>query len=125
MYYKSFVLLIRNCGYLSVSVHAQCYCSNNTPWREEGIVVLVVTSFASVMAHTVISAKYPPLIDATRTPLAYGDRALPRLVSIVCQSFCELMQSVNNISLIQSVNNLSQSLSLSLSLFFSILQLGD
>ncbi|XP_076471321.1 radial spoke head 14 homolog [Babylonia areolata] len=31
------------------------------------------------MAHTVISAKYPPLIDATRTPLAYGDRALPRL----------------------------------------------
>ncbi|KAL8561932.1 hypothetical protein ACOMHN_001258 [Nucella lapillus] len=31
------------------------------------------------MAFTVISAKYPPLIDATRTPLAYGDRALPRL----------------------------------------------
>ena len=82
--------------------------------------MLVVTSFASVMAHTVISAKYPPLIDATRTPLAYGDRALPRLVSIVCQSFCELMQSVNNISLIQSVNNLSQSLSLSLSLSSSV-----
>lgn len=31
------------------------------------------------MAHTVISAKYPPHIDTTRTPLAYGDRALPRL----------------------------------------------
>ncbi|KAK7475793.1 hypothetical protein BaRGS_00032939 [Batillaria attramentaria] len=31
------------------------------------------------MAKTVISAKYPPLIDATRTPLAYGDRALRRL----------------------------------------------
>lgn len=26
-----------------------------------------------------ISAKYPPLIDVTRTPLAYGNRALPRL----------------------------------------------
>jgi len=31
------------------------------------------------MAKTVISARYPPQIDATRTPLAYGDRALPRL----------------------------------------------
>ncbi|XP_071120309.1 radial spoke head 14 homolog [Mytilus galloprovincialis] len=31
------------------------------------------------MAHTVISAKYPPHIDPTRTPLAYGDRAVPRL----------------------------------------------
>lgn len=31
------------------------------------------------MAKTLISAKYPPLIDPTRTPLAYGDRALPRL----------------------------------------------
>lgn len=27
----------------------------------------------------VISAKYPPQIDPSRTPLAYGDRALPRL----------------------------------------------
>jgi len=27
----------------------------------------------------VISAKYPPQIDPTRTPYAYGDRALPRL----------------------------------------------
>ena len=34
------------------------------------------------MAHTVISAKYPPHIDPTRTPIAYGDRALPRLVCI-------------------------------------------
>lgn len=31
------------------------------------------------MAATVISAQYPPLIDPTRTPLAYGDRALPKL----------------------------------------------
>lgn len=31
------------------------------------------------MAQTVISAKYPPQIDPTRTPYAYGDRALPRL----------------------------------------------
>ncbi|KAK3104197.1 hypothetical protein FSP39_025204 [Pinctada imbricata] len=31
------------------------------------------------MAHTVISAKYPPQIDPTRTPYAFGDRALPRL----------------------------------------------
>lgn len=31
------------------------------------------------MANSVISAKYPPQIDVTRTPLAYGDRALPRL----------------------------------------------
>lgn len=31
------------------------------------------------MAATVISAKYPPHIDITKTPLAYGDRALPRL----------------------------------------------
>lgn len=31
------------------------------------------------MASTVISAKYPPQIDITRTPLAYGERALPRL----------------------------------------------
>lgn len=37
-------------------------------------------SSSKVMAHTRISAKYPPLIDVTRTPLAYGDRALPRLV---------------------------------------------
>jgi len=35
------------------------------------------------MAHTVISAKYPPHIDTTRTPLAYGDRALPRLVKFI------------------------------------------
>jgi len=33
------------------------------------------------MAGTVISAKYPPLIDPSRTTLAYGNRALPRLVS--------------------------------------------
>ncbi|XP_013387310.1 radial spoke head 14 homolog [Lingula anatina] len=31
------------------------------------------------MAETVISAKMPPHIDVTRAPLAYGDRALPRL----------------------------------------------
>lgn len=34
------------------------------------------------MALTVISAKYPPHIDPAHTPLAYGDRALPRLVCI-------------------------------------------
>ena len=33
------------------------------------------------MAFTVISAKYPPHIDPTKCPLAYGDRAIPRLVS--------------------------------------------
>ncbi|ESP02559.1 hypothetical protein LOTGIDRAFT_224792 [Lottia gigantea] len=31
------------------------------------------------MAFTRISAKYPPQIDPTRTPLAYGARAIPRL----------------------------------------------
>lgn len=31
------------------------------------------------MAHTVISPLYPPQIDPTRTPYAFGDRALPRL----------------------------------------------
>ena len=40
---------------------------------------------SSNMAQTVISAKYPPQIDPTRTPLAYGDRALPRLVSRNCR----------------------------------------
>lgn len=32
------------------------------------------------MAHTVISANLPPNIDITKAPLAYGDRALPKLV---------------------------------------------
>eukprot|EP00794_Sanderia_malayensis_P016651 gene16651-18341_t len=31
------------------------------------------------MAHTVISANLPPNIDITKAPLAYGDRALPKL----------------------------------------------
>lgn len=31
------------------------------------------------MAHTVISANFPPNIDITKAPLAYGDRALPKL----------------------------------------------
>ncbi|XP_059162008.1 radial spoke head 14 homolog [Physella acuta] len=31
------------------------------------------------MASTLISAKYPTNIDPTRTPLAYGNRAIPRL----------------------------------------------
>lgn len=31
-------------------------------------------------AQTVISATYPPHIDVTKTPLAFGDRAVPRLV---------------------------------------------
>lgn len=35
------------------------------------------------MAHTVISVKLPPNIDPTKARLAYGDRALPKLVSIV------------------------------------------
>lgn len=38
------------------------------------------------MAQTVISANYPPHIDPTRTPLAYGDRALPRLVRFLTNS---------------------------------------
>lgn len=33
------------------------------------------------MSHCVISAQYPPQIDITKTPLAYGHGALPRLVS--------------------------------------------
>ena len=37
-------------------------------------------------AQTVISAKYPPHIDVTKTPLAFGDRAVPRLVSFFCNS---------------------------------------
>ncbi|XP_065072284.1 radial spoke head 14 homolog [Rhopilema esculentum] len=31
------------------------------------------------MAHTVISSNLPPNIDLTKAPLAYGDRALPKL----------------------------------------------
>ncbi|BFZ04131.1 hypothetical protein BsWGS_07170 [Bradybaena similaris] len=31
------------------------------------------------MAFTLISGKYPPNVDPTKAPLAYGDRALPRL----------------------------------------------
>lgn len=39
------------------------------------------------MAHTVISVKLPPNIDPTKARLAYGDRALPKLVSmIICIS---------------------------------------
>ena len=34
------------------------------------------------MAHTVISVKLPPNIDPTKSRIAYGDRALPKLVSI-------------------------------------------
>ena len=34
------------------------------------------------MAHTVISMKLPPNIDPTKSRIAYGDRALPKLVSI-------------------------------------------
>lgn len=34
------------------------------------------------MAHTVISTKLPPNIDPTKSRIAYGDRALPKLVSI-------------------------------------------
>jgi len=33
------------------------------------------------MGETLISAKYPPHIDVSRAPLAYGHRALPRMVS--------------------------------------------
>lgn len=36
-----------------------------------------------VMAHTVISVKLPPNIDPTKARLAYGDRALPKLVSMI------------------------------------------
>lgn len=38
--------------------------------------------FFNIMAHTVISVKLPPNIDPTKARLAYGDRALPKLVSI-------------------------------------------
>ena len=34
------------------------------------------------MAGTVISNRLPPNIDITKAPLAYGQRALPKLVSI-------------------------------------------
>ena len=33
------------------------------------------------MAGTVISNRLPPNIDITKAPLAYGKRALPKLVS--------------------------------------------
>jgi hypothetical protein len=33
------------------------------------------------MAGTVISNRLPPNIDITKAPLAYGQRALPKLVS--------------------------------------------
>ncbi len=37
------------------------------------------------MAGTVISNRLPPNIDITKAPLAYGQRALPKLVSMyVC-----------------------------------------
>jgi len=45
--------------------------------------VYIMQSLLS-MAGTVISAKYPPRIDPTRTTLAYGNLALPRLVSNYC-----------------------------------------
>jgi hypothetical protein len=32
------------------------------------------------MANCIIPAHYPNQIDVTKTPLAYGDRAVPRLV---------------------------------------------
>ena len=35
------------------------------------------------MAHAVISVKLPPNIDPTKARLAYGDRALPKLVGKV------------------------------------------
>ena len=34
------------------------------------------------MAGTVISNRLPPNIDITKAPLAYGQRALPKLVSM-------------------------------------------
>ncbi|XP_022796648.1 radial spoke head 14 homolog [Stylophora pistillata] len=39
------------------------------------------------MAHTVISMKLPPNIDPTKARLAYGGRALPKLVSVIITSF--------------------------------------
>ena len=39
--------------------------------------------FGIKMAHTVISVKLPPNIDPTKSRIAYGDRALPKLVSIL------------------------------------------
>ena len=38
------------------------------------------------MAGTVISNKLPPNIDITKAPLAYGKRALPKLVSCLVYS---------------------------------------
>ena len=37
--------------------------------------------FCDKMAHTVISVNLPPHIDPTKSRIAYGDRALPKLVS--------------------------------------------
>lgn len=59
------------------------------------------------MAFTVISAKYPPHIDPTKCPLAYGDRAIPRLVNaflfspILLKFFSSLRRSYNNGKLIK------------------------
>lgn len=47
----------------------------------------------NMTAQSVISSKYPPQIDVTKTPLAFGTGAIPRLVSIVklCYTFYALL----------------------------------
>ena len=45
------------------------------------------------MAFTVISAMYPPQIDPTRVPLAYGDRALPKLNRELQVGPCESIET--------------------------------
>jgi len=39
------------------------------------------------MASTLISAQLPPDIDPTKARLAYGERALPKLVSLYTRYF--------------------------------------
>lgn len=47
------------------------------------------------MAGTVISNRLPPNIDVTKAPLAYGQRALPKLVSLKPQFRCNLEYNYN------------------------------
>lgn len=48
------------------------------------------------MATTRITAQLPPNIDPTKAPLAYGDRALPKLVRhILMHDSCQIMIDCN------------------------------